>query len=211
VADPGREIPDWLAWAREIQALAQTGLAFSRNVHEEERNRRLMALAAEMTGACGGLDEASLLDRLLVQKGYATPKVDVRGAAVRDGRILLVREASDGRWCLPGGWADVGDSPVGAVVREIREESGFDVRTTKVAGVFDANRDGRPLELFHAFKIIFLCEITGGEATPSHETPEVAFFPPDAPPPLSRNRTHPRHLAEIKRHLADAARMTYFE
>jgi ADP-ribose pyrophosphatase YjhB (NUDIX family) len=170
-----------------------------------------MALAAEMIGSHSTLDSDEILANMLHQPGYATPKIDVRGAAIRDGKILFVREASDGRWCLPGGWADVGDAPAEAVVREMREESGFDVRVSKLIGVFDANRDGRPVELYHAFKIVFLCEITGGEATPSHETPEVDFFPLIDPPPLSRNRTHPRHLTEIQKHFDDPARRTYFE
>ena len=57
------------------------------------------------------------------QTGYATPKVDVRGAVIEDGRILLVREIADsGRWTMPGGWADVNQSPSECVIRELREE-----------------------------------------------------------------------------------------
>lgn len=204
-------VPQWLTWAREIQALAQTGLTFSQTVYEEERNKRLMAIAAEIIGSHSKLDPDEMLSNMFRQPGYATPKIDVRGAAIRDGKILLVQEASDGCWCMPGGWADVGDTPTEAVVREVREESGFDVRIVKVIGVFDANRDGRPIECYHAFKIVFLCQISGGQATPSHETPEVDFFPLDDPPPLSPNRTHLRHLAEIQNHLDDPGRGTYFE
>jgi len=54
-----------------------------------------------------------------------TPKVEVRGAAFRDGRVLLVRETADGRWTLPGGWADVNESPSEAIEKEIAQESGF--------------------------------------------------------------------------------------
>lgn len=211
MADSNENIPKWLTWAREIQALAQTGLTFSQTVYEEERNKRLMEIAAEIADLHSNLDSDEMLANLLRQPGYATPKIDVRGGAILNGKILLVREASDGCWCMPGGWADVGDAPAEAVIREMREESGFDVRVSKVIGVFDANRDGWPVEFYHAFKIVFLCEITGGQATPSHETPEVDFFPLDNPPPLSPNRTHLRHLTEIQKHLDDPGRMTYFE
>jgi ADP-ribose pyrophosphatase YjhB (NUDIX family) len=97
------------------------------------------------------------------------------------------------------------------VAREVWEESGFRVRPRKVIGVFDANRGGRPLELYHAYKIVFLCEITGGEATPSNETAAVGFYDFDDLPPLSTNRTHPRHLAEVRAHLQDPDRPAAFD
>jgi len=128
----------------------------------------------------------------------------------------MVRERSDGGWCLPGGWADVGDRPAAAAEREVREEAGFECAARKVIGVFDANRgsaqDGRePLAAFHAFKIIFQCEITGGEPAPDHEILEVAFFGREALPVLSPNRTTPAQLAECFAHLDDPARRTAFD
>lgn len=203
--------PRWLVWAREIQALSQTGLTFSQNEYEIQRNRRLMEIAAEIVADHAQLPKEPLLQNFLAQPGYATPKVDVRGAAIRDGKILLVQERSDRLWCMPGGWADVGDLPSAMVVREVWEESGFQVAPKKVAGVFDANRSGRPLEFYHAYKIIFLCDITGGEARPSHETLAVDFFSFDALPPLSSNRTDARHLAEVLAHLRDHNRSTVFD
>ncbi|MDZ7343146.1 MAG: NUDIX hydrolase N-terminal domain-containing protein, partial [candidate division KSB1 bacterium] len=92
--------PRWLEWAREIQALSQTGLTFSQNEYEILRNRRLMEIAAEMVTSHAQLPKESLLQNFLVQPGYATPKVDVRGAVISDGKILLVQERSDQRWCM---------------------------------------------------------------------------------------------------------------
>ena len=204
-------VPRWLAWAREIQALSQTGLAFTGSEYETQRYRRLTEIAAEIVQEYTGLPEAGLLEDFYMQPGYATPKVDVRGAVVRDGQILLVQERIDERWCMPGGWADVGDFPSEMVVREVWEESGFNVRPCKVVGVFDANRGGRPLELYHAYKVVFLCELTGGEARPSDETLDVGFFPFDDLPPLSANRTHQRHLAEVRAHLKDPSRPAAFD
>jgi len=211
MVEPKNSFPKWLEWAREIQALAQTGLAFSENPYEEERNQKLMHLASEIVASHSDLEKDEIQESMIRQPGYATPKIDVRGAIIRKGKILLVQEAMDRKWCMPGGWADVGDEPVASIVREVKEESGFDVRITKVIGVFDANRDGRPMELYHAFKIVFLGEITGGEAQTSHETLAVDFYTLNDPPPLSMNRTHPRHLEEIQKHLADLNRPTYFE
>jgi len=203
--------PHWLRWARELQAIAQTGLAFSTSGYDTERYGRIADIAARITAQASALDEQGLLSIFLAHPGYATPKVDVRGAVIRDGRILLVREKQDGRWCMPGGWADVGERPSEMVVREVREESGFDVTPEKVVGVFDANREGGALQFFHAYKIVFLCRLLGGEARTSNETLAVDFFSLHALPPLSSNRTHPRHILEIERHLQDPLRPAAFE
>lgn len=203
--------PRWLAWAREIQALAQSGLAYSSNEYERLRYQRLVEIAAEMVEAHTDLAGEKVLESLSMQPGYATPKVDVRGAVVRQGQILLVQERADGRWCMPGGWADVGDLPSEVAAREIWEESGYLAVPRKVIGVYDANRGGRPLEFYHAYKIVFWCELTGGEARPSHETLDVGFFDLDDPPPLSPNRTHERHLEEMAAHLRDPERPAAFD
>jgi len=209
---PDRPVtPDWLNWARLVQAVAQTGLTYSDNPFDRERYQKLEALAVEMFAAHTGETPATLERWFSVQPGYATPKVDVRAACFRDGRLLMVRERSDGGWCLPGGWADVGDRPAAAAEREVLEEAGFTCAARKVIGVFDANRGGEPLSAFHAFKIIFECELTGGAARPDHEILEVAFFERQSPPALSPNRTTPAQLAECFAHLDDPARPTAFE
>jgi ADP-ribose pyrophosphatase YjhB (NUDIX family) len=203
--------PDWLNWARTLQALAQTGLTYAQNDYDRERYQKLHDLAVEIFAVHTGEPEATLARWFAVQPGYATPKVDVRGACFRGGKILLVRERADGGWCLPGGWADVGDVPSQAAEREVREESGFECAARKVIGVFDANRGGEPFSAFHAFKIVFLCEITGGAAHPDHEISGVDFFARDALPPLSPHRTTAEWLAECFAHLDDPDRPTAFD
>jgi ADP-ribose pyrophosphatase YjhB (NUDIX family) len=204
-------MPQWLVWAREIQALAQTGLAFSEGEYDRHRYQRLSQIAAEITATHADLATEGLQSNFLLQPGYATPKVDVRAAIVKDGTILLVQEREDQRWCMPGGWADVGELPSRMVAREVKEESGFDAVAKRIVGVFDANRTGRPLEFYHAYKVVFLCDIVGGSPRPSEETLAVQFFPFDALPPLSSNRTNERHLAEIKAHLSDSLRPVAFD
>lgn len=203
--------PRWLIWAREIQSLGQTGLAFAKEYYDIHRYRRLLELAAEITEAHTSLSRGEVLRSLMRQPGYATPKVDVRGAVVRDGKILLVQEKVDQRWTMPGGWADVGDRPSDMVAREVFEESGFSVVPRKIIGVYDANRAGTPLEFYHAYKIVFLCELTGGSARPSNETLAVDFFRFDQLPPLSSPRTDERHLVELQAHLADEQRAAAFD
>jgi len=204
-------MPQWLEWAREIQGLSQTGLTFASTDYETQRYTRLNEIAAEIVASQTNESLEKLVENFSAQPGYATAKIDVRGAVVRDGKILLVQERRDERWAMPGGWADVGDIPSEMVAREVWEESGFEIVPRKVVAVFDANRGGRPLEFFHAYKIIFLCDITGGEARPSDETMDVGFFSFDQLPPLSMQRTNEKHLAEVRAHLEDECRPAAFD
>lgn len=186
--------PRWLEWAREIQALAQTSGNYSENEYQLQRYRRLQEIAADIINEHSNLGYQPVVDVYMDQIGYSTPRVDVRGAVFQENKLLLVRERMDGGWTLPGGWADVGDVPSLAAEREVWEEAGFHVKARKVIGVYDANRMGR-LELFHAFKIIFLCELIDGEATPSIETSEVGFFSQEEiPAELSGERTRQRQI-----------------
>lgn len=203
--------PRWFDWAREIQALSQTGYHYAENEYQKERYRRLSEIAAEMMSEYSGSDLDQILNLYITQSGYATPRVDVRGAVFMEDRILMVRERQDGGWTLPGGWADVGDVPSQAVEREVLEEAGFQVRAQRVIGVYDANRTG-PLELFHAFKVVFLCELLGGDARPSIETTDVAFFHAhELPEVLSGERTKPKHLEDAFAVLRDSNLPTVFD
>lgn len=201
----------WLDIAREIQQLSQTGLAFAVTDYEKKRYKRLMEITAEIIEHHTTLEKESVTKVLMNHPGYATPKIDVRAAVIKDGKILLVQESTDNCWAMPGGWADVGNIPSEVAIRETKEESGYDVKPVKVIGVYDANRLGGHLEFFHAFKIIFLCELIGGEATTSDETLDVKFFDFNDLPPLSLNRTNEKHLNEIKLHLQNPDRKTFFD
>lgn len=203
--------PRWLELAREIQALSQTGLFFAENEFARERHKRLGEIAAEMVSDHSSLEINELVNIFVSQTGYATPRVDVRAAVFRDEKLLLVRERIDGGWTMPGGWADVGDIPSGAAEREVREEAGFLVKARKVIGVYDANRLG-PLEIFHAYKIVFLCDLLGGEARNSNETSEVGFFGrEEIPLMLSGERTKPRHITDAFSVLDDSDRPAVFD
>ncbi len=204
-------LPRWLEWAREIQSLSQTGLYFSHDTYDTQRYNRLIEIAAEIVQAHTGLPNEPMIENFSWQPGYATPKIDVRGAVIRNGKILLVQEKMDQRWCMPGGWGDVGEIPSEMTAREVLEESGFVVKPVKLIGLYDANRDGRPLQFFHAYKIIFLCEIISGFARPSDETLAVDFFDFDKLPPLSSSRTNERHLADVLANLKDANKPTVFD
>ncbi len=203
-------VPQWLQWAREIQAIAQIGLTYSTNEFDVQRYHRLTEIAAAIVASQTGLPAGPMLESFQVQQGYATPKVDVRAAVIRDGKILLVQERTDGRWSMPGGWADVGEFPSAVAAREAWEESGFTVRVDRLAGIFDANHV-EPLGFYHAYKLIFLCTVVAGEARPSNETLAVDFFDLEHLPPLSEMRTNRRMLMEAFACQADPARPAFFE
>ncbi|MGH8143055.1 MAG: NUDIX hydrolase [Steroidobacteraceae bacterium] len=206
------EEPQWLLWARELQAMAQTGLTFSHDPYDLERYRRLSIIAAQVLSAASG--EPLERVRMLFDQdvGYPTPKIDVRGAVFREGRVLLVREISDGCWTLPGGWADVNQSARECVEREISEESGFEARAIKLAAVWDARRQGYAYRHpYSIYKLFFLCELTGGTARASIETSEVEFFAPEELPPLSTGRVNAHQIARMFEHWRDPALATEFD
>jgi ADP-ribose pyrophosphatase YjhB (NUDIX family) len=204
------DFPKWLDLAREIQALGQTGLTYTKNEYDIQRYVRLLEISAEIVTTYTDLEKEPVLQNFSSQPGYATPKIDVRGAVIHDGKILLVQERMDGKWAMPGGWADVGDLPSAMVEREVWEESGFKVKAQKVLAVYDANRIS-PMELYHAYKIIFLCTILEGEPTPSNETLAVDFFELEKLPPLSTSRTNERMLKEVFAHAENPNRATAFD
>ncbi len=206
--------PDWLGWVRDMQAIAQTGLAFTRDPYDRERYEALRLLAARMAASRADADATRLLDLFVGETGYATPKIDVRGACFDgQGRILMVREVLDeGRWTLPGGWADVNATPAENVVREVREESGFDVRAVKCAAVWDRTRQGHRPAFFSAAKLFYICEILGGAPAASLETSEVAFFAEDSlPEDLSTGRVLPHQLARMFAHWREPGLATEFD
>jgi ADP-ribose pyrophosphatase YjhB (NUDIX family) len=206
--------PDWLTWARELQAIAQTGLAFSRDPYDRERYQALRALAATMFAARSDAPVARIAALFAGESGYATPKIDVR-AAVFDARerLLMVRETSDGgRWTLPGGWADVNRTAAENAAKEALEESGYTVRVLKLAALWDRTRQRHPAGVFSCAKVFFVCEPTGGAATTSHETSEVGWFAEaELPQDLSLARVLPQQLNRMFAHWRDSALPTDFD
>jgi ADP-ribose pyrophosphatase YjhB (NUDIX family) len=191
-------IPDWLMWVRELQAIAQNGLTYTRDPYDRERYEQLQRVAAEIAAAATS-DEYIPIHHLFTQEtGHATPKLDVRGLVLEEGHVLLVKELADGGlWTLPGGWIEVGESPREAVEKEVREESGYVVRATRLLAVWDRDRHGHPPHPAHIYKLMFLCERVGGAAADSLETQGASFFPLTALPPLSLSRITPQQINRL--------------
>lgn len=173
--------PNWLTWGRRLAALAQTGLTFTKDPFDAERYQELRKIAAEIMARGSHIDAATVHKALAVEAGYATPKIDVRAVVFQPDRdaLLMVKEKLDGdRWTLPGGWADVGDSPSSAVEREVLEETGYQVKARKILAVLDreAPRHGHPPILHHVWKIFIGCSLEGGATADSIETSGAAFM-----------------------------------
>jgi len=198
-------MPSTLDLARKLLALAQTGLHFTEGEFDKERYHDVARIAEALLARDVGASSEQIRAAWQFEAGYATPKVDVRGAVFRDARVLLVRERSDGGWTLPGGWADVNDSPAEAVEKEILQESGFSARAAKLAAVYDRNKHAHPWYLFHVWKLFFVCEITGGSPQSSLETDGVDFFALDGLPPLSAPRVTAAQIRRMYEHHCDRA------
>jgi ADP-ribose pyrophosphatase YjhB (NUDIX family) len=204
--------PRWLELTRELQSIAQAGLAYSRDPFDLQRFARLKEIWAELAAMRSCESRERILELFETESGYPTPKVDVRGGVFRDGRILLVRERRDRRWALPGGWADVNQSPAECVEREIAEESGYLARAIKLVAVWDYRLHNAAARRHCAvYKLFFNCELLGGIPAPNPETDAAEFFAADALPELSVGRSTRQQILRMFEHSHRADLPTEFD
>jgi len=202
----------WRESLKRLRAIAQTGQTYTRDPYDRERYEELEAMALSLLARLLDAPPEIVQSVYLPEKGYPTPKIDVRAAVFRDGRILLVRETADGRWTLPGGWGDEHESPKESIEREVREESGFEVQALRLVAVKDRHlHPYTPRRLERIYKLFFLCDLTGGAAATSLETDGVDFFPVEDLPPLSLGRTLPDDVALMEAYRQTPERPCYFD
>ena len=202
----------WIKWVEQIRAIAQNGITYTDEGFDLERYHQLQAIAHEMTALLAGAPKEKVDEFFLPERGYTTPKVDLRGGIFKDGKILLVKERSDNCWALPGGWGDVCEPPSTGVEREIREESGYQAKAIKLVAVNDTQRHPyRPTTPHHIYKLLFLCELNGGSATTNLEISDIDFFSLEDLPPLSRGRTIASDISLLNTHRLSPALPTRFD
>jgi ADP-ribose pyrophosphatase YjhB (NUDIX family) len=180
----------WLSHAKQLQAIASTGLHFCKDEFDRERYLQIAEIANTM------LCELAVVPLARIEglvsdfaKGYATPKVDVRGALIEGEKILLVREKSDRLWTLPGGFADVGLSAGENVAKEFMEEAGIRVSPGELYCIRHKAKYEYTQDVRDFYKIFFVCErLDDSVPKCGDETIDVDFFPLDGLPPLSRGR-----------------------
>lgn len=197
--------------ADSLFAIAQNGLLFTKDIFDKERYLQIQNIAASILAEKSNLNLNQIIDLYSCEKGYATPKLDVRGAVFKDNKILLVKERSDQLWTLPGGWIDINESPSEAVCKEIFEESGFKTKAIKLMALFDKNKHPHPTQLPHTYKLFFICELIGGSMMAGIETSEVAFFEKDNLPDLSLKRVIAPQIKRAFEHQQDMTLPTDFD
>ena len=205
--------PPLATFLEQVLATAQAGLTYSNDPFDIARFEALRAATVTLIASQSDLKPDAIAQWIALDSGYPTPKLDVRALILDDaGRLLLVQERSDGLWTLPGGWCDIGDSPAGAVVRELVEETGLECRALQLLALFDKHKHPHPPQLPHAHKAFFLCEVTGGALlTETDETQGAAYFPIDALPELSRHRVVESQLRSLHDHVRQGRRHTLFD
>ena len=186
--------------AQRIRAMSQTALTYSTNEYEIERCHEMITLSDRMVSIVSGMDENAIHADYHPIKEYVTPKVDVRAVIFNEkDEILLVKEKADGRWALPGGWADVGFTPSEVIIKETKEETGFDVRVVQLLAVLDKRCYKHPASPFYIYKLCFLCEITGGNDEITFDILDKGFFALNQLPPLSVDRILPEQITLLDR------------
>jgi ADP-ribose pyrophosphatase YjhB (NUDIX family) len=209
--DEGPSGPQWLRWIKRLQAIAQDGLTYSNDDYDLGRYEQLRELASEMLAAhsTGTLEEAR--DLLALETGPATPKVDVRAVVFKADRILLVKEPDEAGWSVPGGWADVGESPSEASARETLEESGYRVEPVKLLAAYDRDRRGHPPMAYHVYKLVYLCEILDEEPLFGVDTDGARFFGEQEIPELSVTRVTRAQISRFFEQYRDPSLPTDFD
>jgi ADP-ribose pyrophosphatase YjhB (NUDIX family) len=134
------------------------------------------------------MDHNKIRDLFASETGYQTPKVDVRAAVFSYDKILLVNEKIDGKWSLPGGWADVNSSVSESAVRECLEEAGAVVKPKRVVAIHLGNRHNNHNFPFTIYKIFVECELIKYQFAKNTETLGSDFFSIEKLPELSTER-----------------------
>ncbi len=192
-----------------MQALAQAGLHYAVDEFDRQRYEELRVLSVQLAAYVTDRPINKIRDLFTNETGFQTPKVDIRSVVIKDNKVLLARERSDGGFSLPGGFADINYSPAEVAVKEVREETGLEVRVSRVLAVIDTDRHNFPPLEYHYYKIVLLCDLTGGELTDSNETTEAGFFDFEELPELSEKRNTRQLFNLIRRQLA--TELTYYD
>lgn len=197
---------------KRIQALSDTGLVYAAEDYDRERYTEIREISTQLMAAMGNVPLRALSDFFVPKEAYPTPKVDVRGLVLnKNNEILMVRERVDGKWTIPGGWADVGYTPSEVVVKEIEEETGLKAQSVRLLAIFDKRCHPHPPEPLYVYKLCFLCKILSGQISPSFDILEAAFFPLDQLPELSENRILKSQIQTLFLRARDDVREVYFD
>lgn len=182
---------------KRIVTLAQAGITYCENNFDLERYQDIKLISEEIISLMANTSIERVKDFYPDSDGYLTPKVDVRGVVLKDNKILLVKENVDGKWSIPGGWADFGYTPSEVAVKEVKEEAGYDVEVVRLLGVHDKRKHSPQKSFMEIYKIFFHCKIVGGDSVTGIETTDVGFFDLESLPPLSVGRNTEAQIRKV--------------
>lgn len=188
---------DILDYIKRVRAIAQNGLTYCENPYDIERYEELKELSFSMLNILTDAPIEKIKNFFTDEKGYQTPKVDVRAVVMKNDKILLVKEKIDGKWSLPGGWCDIGFSPSQMAKKEIWEEAGYEVSVEKLLALYDKECHGHPKDIYHIYKLFFKCSIIGGDGLGGMETSDVGYFSINDLPPLSLTRNTEEQISAM--------------
>lgn len=202
---------EFLNLAKRIQAIAQAGLAYTENPYDMERFEELREISVQMMHLLSTEKVEVIRDLFAGRSGYQTPMVDVRAVVFQEKKILMVKEKEDNGWALPGGWADVGYTASEVAVKEVKEESGLEVKANRLLAVIDKKCHDHPPQPFYIYKLFILCDIVGGGLNAGIETLDVNYFSRDEIPSLSLDRNVPSQIVLMFEYLDDPKKEVYFD
>lgn len=193
---------------QRLLALAQSGLKFGKDCYDQERYRELEQMSYQLLANLSETPIEKIQNLYAHETGYPTPKVDVRGFCLNEQQeILLIQDAATHEWSLPGGFGEVGFTPKENIEKELWEETGFQVKVTELLAVFDTNLNQDVPQSFQYYKLVFAYQLLEGRFQPNIEVAQMAYFPIDALPPLSKKRTTKEQLVTLLQH----RNKTYFD
>ena len=179
----------WIDWIVELQAIAQTGLYYSKDPYDIERFERIREISAEIMSKQSEIPIKIIKDLFCNEKGYQTPKIDSRAAVFKDNKILLVKERDTNTWSLPGGWVDINESIKSNTIKEVKEEAGLDVIPDRLVAIQDRNKHNKPQYAYGICKVFIICNLVSGKFEPNLETSDSDYFSITELPELSTTKT----------------------
>ena len=183
---------------KRVKALADTGLLYAESEYDRERYEELAAISIKLLSATSGQPLLVLRDFFMPTKDYPTPKVDVRGLILNEAQeVLLVKESLDGKWSLPGGWAEVGFTPSEVIRKEIKEETGLEVTVSRLLAVYDKKCHPHPPQPLYVYKLVFLCEAVTGSINPGFDIEDARYFATEHLPELSEERILASQIEQV--------------
>lgn len=201
-----------LTLIKRIKSISDIGLLYAKDEFDRERYTELQEISFDMLEHITGQDIQTLQAAFPPAADYPTAKVDIRGMLLTpDKKILLVRESTDGKWSLPGGWGDIGYSPKETVIKEFKEETGLDVTPVKLLAVFDKKLHPHPPQPFYVYKMVFLCEALSTDLLKGFDMLDVEFFDIDNLPELSTNRILQSQIELLYHNYLDTGTPAYFD